>query len=160
MNRQTLARREKVLGPEHPDTLISMNNLAGVLEHQGRYEEAESVNRQTLARREKVLGPEHPDTLMGVYSLARLLENRHRYDESLVLYERACAAYSTVLGIDHLTTRACRQHYSEMLASREHGPSAFPPKIPNGGISMCTGKRSRLSRGLAKMCIRSSKFCV
>ena len=32
MNRQTLARREKVLGPEHPDTLTSMSNLALVLD--------------------------------------------------------------------------------------------------------------------------------
>ena len=63
MNRQTLARREKVLGPEHPDTLTSMSNLALVLDSQGKYEEAEAMNRQTLARREKVLGPEHPDTL-------------------------------------------------------------------------------------------------
>jgi hypothetical protein len=56
MNRQMLARREKVLGPEHPSTLTSMSNLALVLDSQGKYEEAESMNRQTLARREKVLG--------------------------------------------------------------------------------------------------------
>ena len=31
MLRQTLARREKVLGPKHPDTLESINNLALVL---------------------------------------------------------------------------------------------------------------------------------
>ena len=66
MNKQTLARREKVLGPEHPDALTSMSNLARVLGRQGKYEEAESMNRQTLARREKVLGPEHPDTLTSM----------------------------------------------------------------------------------------------
>ena len=151
MNRQTLARSEKVLGPEHPSMLTSMSNLAGVLDNQGKYEEAESMNRQTLAQREKVLGPEHPDTLRSVYYLAHLLANRHRYDESLVLYERVCAAYGAVLGIDHPTTRACRQHYSEMLASREQGPSALPPKIPDSSVSMHTGKGSKLSRGLAKM---------
>ncbi|KAH8592666.1 kinesin light chain 1 [Bisporella sp. PMI_857] len=120
MYRQTLARREKVLGPEHPGTLTSISNLAAVLERQGKYEEAESMNRQTLAQREKVLGPEHPDTLMSVYCLAHLLANRHHYNESLILYERAYAAYSTVFGIDHPATRACRRHYSEMLALQEH----------------------------------------
>jgi hypothetical protein len=94
-----------------------MSNLALVLDSQGKYEEAESINRQTLTRREKVLRPEYPNTLTSVYCLAYLLANRHRYDESLVLYKRACAAYSIVLGKDHLTTRVCRQHYSEMLAS-------------------------------------------
>jgi Tfp pilus assembly protein PilF len=38
-----------VLGPEHPDTLTSMNNLAWVLDNQGKYEEAEAMNWQTLA---------------------------------------------------------------------------------------------------------------
>ncbi|KAH8593045.1 kinesin light chain 1 [Bisporella sp. PMI_857] len=142
INRQTLARSEKVLGPEHPDTLVSISNLALVLEGQGKYEEAEPMHKQALARSEKVLGPEHPDTLTSVYCLAHLLENRHRYDESLVLYERACAAYSTVLGIDHPTTRACHQHYSETLASREHGRSA-PPKIPDSGVSVHKGKGSK-----------------
>ena len=56
----------KVLGPEHPDTLITMSNLAVVLNRQGKYKEAELMNRQTLARREKVLGPEYPDTLISV----------------------------------------------------------------------------------------------
>ncbi|KAH8691011.1 hypothetical protein GQ44DRAFT_636626, partial [Phaeosphaeriaceae sp. PMI808] len=66
VDRRVLRGREKVLGPEHPSTLTSMNNLALVLDSQGKYEEAETMNRQTLARREKVLVPEHPDTLMSV----------------------------------------------------------------------------------------------
>ncbi|KAJ3571480.1 hypothetical protein NPX13_g5363 [Xylaria arbuscula] len=41
--RQTLELREEVLGREHPDTLASMNNLAGVLDSQGKYEEAEAI---------------------------------------------------------------------------------------------------------------------
>jgi hypothetical protein len=65
--------RKEALGHEHPDTLTSMSNLAGVLDSQGKYGEAEAMNRQTLARREKVLGPEHPDTLTSIYCLAHLL---------------------------------------------------------------------------------------
>jgi hypothetical protein len=56
---------------------------------------------------------------MRVYGLAYLLASRHRYDESVILYERACAAYPAVLGEDHPTTRVCRQHYSEALASQK-----------------------------------------
>jgi hypothetical protein len=37
--------RERSLGKEHPSTLTSMSNLAGVLDRQGKYEEAESMNR-------------------------------------------------------------------------------------------------------------------
>ena len=44
MYRQTLELREKALGAEHPDTLTSMNNLAIVLDMQGKYEEAERMH--------------------------------------------------------------------------------------------------------------------
>jgi hypothetical protein len=77
------------------------------------------MNKQTLTLSETVLGREHPSTLTTMYCLAYLLANQHHYDESLVLYERACVAYSTVLGNDHPTTRACRLHYSEALASQK-----------------------------------------
>ena len=40
-----LAGREKVLGKEHPDTLTSVSNLAGVLQNQGKYTAAEEMNR-------------------------------------------------------------------------------------------------------------------
>ena len=50
-----------VLGKEHPSTLMSMNNLAEVLRHQGNYEQAEEMHRQALRLRETVLGKEHPE---------------------------------------------------------------------------------------------------
>ena len=46
MHRRAFKGKEKVLGPEHPDTLASVNNLGSVLESQGKYEEAEALRRQ------------------------------------------------------------------------------------------------------------------
>jgi len=43
MHRQTLNLQEKVLGPEHPDTLLSMRGLAAVLSSQGKHLEAEQI---------------------------------------------------------------------------------------------------------------------
>jgi hypothetical protein len=114
------------------------------------------MHRQTLARSEKVLGAGHPDTLMSVYSLAHLLANRHRYDESLILYKRACAGYGIILGEDHSTTRACRQHYSETLMSQKQDQPAARPTMLSRDASIDTVKRSKLSRGLAKMGIKRS----
>ena len=78
--RETLQLREKVLGKEHPDTLTSMNNLAGLLESQGKYNAAELLYRETLQLREKVLGKEHPDTLQSINNLAVCLESQGKYD--------------------------------------------------------------------------------
>ncbi len=38
----------------------SLNILAGLYNHQGRYTDAERLYPRALAIREKVLGPEHP----------------------------------------------------------------------------------------------------
>ncbi|KAL6153466.1 hypothetical protein ACJQWK_11234 [Exserohilum turcicum] len=117
MHRRALEAREKVLGREHPDTLTSVSNLGSVLSRQGKYEEAEAMHRRALEAREEVLGREHPDTLSSVYCLAHMLATLCDYKESLNLYNRACDGYSVVLGEHHSTTRACRQHHSEVLLS-------------------------------------------
>ena len=45
VQRQELGLRETVLGKEHPDTLTSVNNLAGVLRDQGKYEQTKETCR-------------------------------------------------------------------------------------------------------------------
>ena len=65
-----------MLGPDHPDTLDSMNNLAMLLKDQGKLEEAEPLFQQCLAGRKKVLGPDHPDTLITMYNFASFLEEK------------------------------------------------------------------------------------
>jgi tetratricopeptide (TPR) repeat protein len=71
--RMELAAREKVLGPEHPDTALSLNHLAVLLYSQSQYDEARALCERALAIREKTLGPEHPDTAQGLNNLALLL---------------------------------------------------------------------------------------
>jgi tetratricopeptide (TPR) repeat protein len=158
MHRQTLATREKGLGHEHPDTLTSMNNLALLLDRQGKYEEAVAMHKQTLTTREKVLGHKHPDTLTSMHCLAYLLAKQCCYDESIALYDRACAAYSILLKDDHLTTRACRQHRFEAIALQEQSRVVLSPATPDNDVSTHTGKISWVSRGLAKVGIRSSRY--
>ena len=63
---QVLDMRKKVLGAEHPDTLISMGNLASIYSSQGGWNEAEQLEVQVLDMRKKVLGAEHSDTLTSM----------------------------------------------------------------------------------------------
>ena len=58
---RSLAIREKVLGPEHPDVATALSNLAFLYYTQGRYAEVEPLYQRSLAIREKALGQEHPD---------------------------------------------------------------------------------------------------
>lgn len=61
--RRALESRERTLSREHPNTLVSINNLALLLQAKGDYAAAEPLNRRALKARERTLGPEHPDTL-------------------------------------------------------------------------------------------------
>ena len=70
MYEQTLADEERVLGPDHPATLKSRNNLAIAYRDAGRTAEAITMHEQTLADRERVLGRDHPDTLGSRGNLA------------------------------------------------------------------------------------------
>ncbi|KAK5263518.1 hypothetical protein LTR96_011102 [Exophiala xenobiotica] len=87
MQRQTLDPKKKVFGEEHPTTLCSLNNLAAVLEQQGKYEEAEQMHRQTLDLRKKVLGEEHPSTLASMNNLAAVLRQQGKYEEAEQIFE-------------------------------------------------------------------------
>ena len=58
MHERALKLSERVLGPEHPSTLNSMDNLASVLRSQGKYGPAEEMHRRMLELSEKMLGPE------------------------------------------------------------------------------------------------------
>jgi hypothetical protein len=53
-----------------------MNNLALVLDSQGKYDEAEGMHRQTLDLMEKVLGREHLSTLTSMNNLAVVLDGQ------------------------------------------------------------------------------------
>jgi hypothetical protein len=71
---RSLGIAEKVLGPEHPDTARSLNNLAVLLMDQGDLAGARPLIERGLAIREKVLGPGHPETARSLQNLARLLK--------------------------------------------------------------------------------------
>ncbi|MGH3885597.1 MAG: FxSxx-COOH system tetratricopeptide repeat protein, partial [Pseudonocardiaceae bacterium] len=59
---RALDLRLRVLGEDHPDTLISANNLALNLRWLGQHEAARQLNEDTLARWRRVLGEDHPST--------------------------------------------------------------------------------------------------
>ncbi|KAI9650118.1 hypothetical protein NHQ30_000131 [Ciborinia camelliae] len=99
--RQTLADRQKMLGPEHPETLTSINNLAQALFFQGKYKEAEEVYRHALAGREKILGQGHLDTIKSLNNLAQALVYLGHFKAAEELYRRALAEGEKTLGLEH-----------------------------------------------------------
>jgi tetratricopeptide (TPR) repeat protein len=65
---------EQVLGPEHPDTLNTVNNLALLYDVQGKYVQAEPLYQRALTASERVLGADHPNTIKFRNNYANLLQ--------------------------------------------------------------------------------------
>ena len=102
--RRELDENRKKHGPKDPYTLGVMNNLASILYHQERYDEAENLYRETLELRRKVLGSEHPDTLGVMNNLASTLLRQERYDEAEKLFRETLELCRKVLGPEHPET--------------------------------------------------------
>jgi tetratricopeptide (TPR) repeat protein len=102
------------LGPDHPETLRTRNNLARWLGEAGRVEEAVSQFQALLEDHRRVLGPDHPETLWTRSDLGRFLGGAGRVDEAVSQFQALLEDDLRVLGPDHpdtLTTRnnlACR----------------------------------------------------
>lgn len=76
LEEQVLTVRRRVLGEEHPDTLISMNNLAFTLWHLDEHEGAIALMGQAARGAARVLGVDHPDSRLFAESLAQMQEAR------------------------------------------------------------------------------------
>ena len=98
---ESLKIREKTLGPEHPVTALSMNNLAEFYLVFGDPEKARDLHERVLAIREKTLGPNHPDTAQSLNNLAQAYEVLGDYNQAEPLLERARAIWENTLGPDH-----------------------------------------------------------
>jgi len=76
-----LSTRERVLGPEHPETLRTRNNLAHAYLAVGRIQDAIAIYEPLLSTQERVLGPEHPETLRTRSNLALVYQDAERLRE-------------------------------------------------------------------------------
>ena len=103
---RALALREKRLGPEHPDTAETLNNLALSLREEGNHEAARPLLERALAINEKALGPEHAATATSVNNLALLLRDQGDLAAARPLFERALAGVEKAFGAEHPATAA------------------------------------------------------
>ena len=97
-----------LLGPQHPTSLTSRNNLAGAYHAVGRLSEAIALYEQVLADSISVLGGDHPDTLTSRNNLAGAYESAGRLTEAIALYEQVQEDYTQILGDNHPSTLTSR----------------------------------------------------
>jgi hypothetical protein len=94
----------RTLGPEHPDTLRSLNNLAGTLRAQGDLPGARALQEEALEAQGRILEAEHRDTLTSLSNLATTLRAEGDLPGARALQEQVLEAQGRILGPEHRDT--------------------------------------------------------
>ena len=117
-----VADSQRVLGPDHPDTLTAQNNLAVAYQEADRAAEAIPLFERTLEALERRLGPEHPDAVTTRNNLAVAYREAGRAAEAIPLLERTLEALERRLGPEHPDAVTTRNNLA--VAYREAGRAA------------------------------------
>ena len=95
---QALEIHERILGPDHADLAISLNNVAFLYHEGGEYAKAELNYQRALSIREKALGPRDPATADSLVRLASLYQDAGMSEKGTPLLQRALAIQEKALG--------------------------------------------------------------
>ena len=95
---RALTLQKKFLGPEHPDTLETMAELAWTLLDQGKLTEATPLMESRMEISRRVNGPEHEVTLDAARALSSLWNNTGRKEQALHLLSQTVATMRRMLG--------------------------------------------------------------
>ena len=129
--RESLAGKQQLLGPRHPETLIGVNQLGLLLQARARPSEAEPLMREAMQGRREVLGPRHPQTLNAMGNLADLLRQRGRPHEARDVMGDAVGISTEVLGAEHRVTTALQKKQDavdEAVAEMDRAEAALRQK--------------------------------
>jgi hypothetical protein len=117
LQREALEIEKRTLGPEHPDTLLTMENVAVSLEMQGRYAESQRVLEELREIQKRVYGPHSPHIAGTTYGLACLAARSGKKSAALALLREA---------IDHgLSAEVIQQMDKDEDLNSLHGDPTF-----------------------------------
>jgi serine/threonine protein kinase/Tfp pilus assembly protein PilF len=101
---KALATRKAELGPDHPVTYISMNNLAMAYLESGEFTTALPLLEETLQKSKAQLGPDHRETLCTMNNLAMAYQASDQVATAVALLEETLQKTKANLGPDHPNT--------------------------------------------------------
>jgi tetratricopeptide (TPR) repeat protein len=122
---QVVEMRKRVLGAKHPNTLISIANLASTYRSQGRWKEAEKLKMQVMKTRKRVLGAKHPSTLTSIANLASTFWDQGRWKEAEKLNVQVMKTSLRVLGAEHPDTLISIANLAHTYYAQRHKSKAI-----------------------------------
>jgi len=112
------AARERTLGSDHPDTLVTRFSIAQEMAARGDHAGAEDEFRGLLPRLRRRLGPDHPDTLATRFSIAQEMAARGDHAGAEDEFRDVQPHLERRLGPDHPVTLIVRFSIAREMAAR------------------------------------------
>jgi tetratricopeptide (TPR) repeat protein len=123
---RTLSTREKILGSDHPDIALSLNNLGILFQKMGNLLEAKLCFERALVIRENTLEPDHPHTALSLNNLGGILQEMGDHVAARLHYERALAINEKILGPDNPKTASILNNLGHLLQKMGDVTAALP----------------------------------
>ena len=108
--KDSLEIKKVKLGPDHPDTLMTMNNLAGCYMQSGNLDQALPLMKETLELLKAKVGADHPNTIRTMNNLASIYMRKRQFDQAVPLFEQAVKVLRDKAGPEHPTTVAIQNN--------------------------------------------------
>ncbi|KAN0095067.1 TPR-like protein [Hyaloscypha variabilis] len=86
LSKKILTLRSKLQGPNHPDTITALSNLASVYSSASEYLAAEPLYRDVVERSTVAFGDGHARTFAAILYHGRALRGLRRYTESIAIF--------------------------------------------------------------------------
>ncbi len=116
--KRSLAIREKLLGPNHPEVATSLSNLAALSNAQGDVARARQRYERALAITEDSFGPEHPFTAICLGNLAIVFHDLNDLARARSLYERTLKIWEKTSGPDDPNSAMALNNFARLLQAQ------------------------------------------
>jgi serine/threonine protein kinase/tetratricopeptide (TPR) repeat protein len=157
--RLALDQRRRLLGENHPLTLVSLSARGALSCEMTRYEEGESDLRTATAGLHRALGSDHPDTLRSITAIAFCKTYQRKYGAAEPLFREAYERRRRTLGPNHRDTLVSARdlahalrifgNYKEALPYAEASVNGFRRVLgdapPSSDIDMLEAKNTLAS---------------
>ena len=118
--REALRVDRETHGDRHPDTLISISNLGGLLHEKGDHAAAEPLFREALEGLRETLGSSRdPSMLAAISNLGTLLQEKGDLAIAEPLQREALEGWRETVGAQHPDTLFCLEKLETIVAMRK-----------------------------------------
>jgi serine/threonine-protein kinase len=156
LERRILASHERMLGPNHPHTLMAHGSLASLLNAAGQHRKALTEAELTLAGQRRALGDDHPIIFGTLTLIGDINSDAGDWKAARMAYRQALTGREKLLGPRdaHTIESASRLHYALSELGAQHAAESVRQEYLDPVIAMNPANLNASMRSVRDEAIR------